>query len=241
MASTRRASLATAVRVIDRVHSHASHGWTNTSPPAGASFSELSQIVLTVTDLTDRRATIRMHFAHFSGSHSQGRVCAFSGYDLRTSAGGPNHLRTFAGFQFNAMHLRTHWNIPQWQRVARLDRRFATRHHGIAGTNPLRRQYVTTLTVCVQNESHMRATIRIVFNSFDLPWNAILIPLEVDNPVSSFVPTATMTGGYPTLVVAPATARLLVQQWPMRRTFMQPRSIDLDRKTAPGRGRFKLL
>ena len=54
------AALATTMGVIDRVHCHTPDRRTDTAPTNGACLTELTQVVLFVTDLTNRRTALNV-------------------------------------------------------------------------------------------------------------------------------------------------------------------------------------
>ena len=108
MPTTRRTALTTTMRVIDRVHRDTANGRTNTAPPGSTGLAELPQVMFAMSDFANRRTAIGMDSSHFTGSHSQCCVGAFTRDDLATAARGAHHLSAFPGLQFDAMNQRTH-------------------------------------------------------------------------------------------------------------------------------------
>jgi hypothetical protein len=57
MTSTRRLTLTTTMRVIDRIHGHAPHRWTLAAPAICSGFTKGPQVMFTVTYFSERCAT----------------------------------------------------------------------------------------------------------------------------------------------------------------------------------------
>ena len=87
----------------------------------------------------------------------------------------------------------------------------------------------------------MRTAIRIVLDPLDLALNIILVATKIDDAITALVASAAMSRRDPAIIVTPARTRLFLDQRLVRRTLVQLRRIDLDRKTAAGRGRSKFL
>ena len=82
-------------------------------------------------------------------------------------------------------------------------------HHGIANAQTQRRNNVTPLTIGEKNQRDVGAPIGIVLQSLHTPDDAVLVTLEIDDPVSLLVPAAAVPAGNAALVV-PAS-RLLAE------------------------------
>src|SRR5690606_11747411 len=159
VAAAGRAAFAAAVRMIDRVHRDAAHRRTHAPPTLRAGLAELAQAVLVVADLADRRAAADVDLAHLAGARTQRRVRAFTGDNLHRRAGASRELRSLAGLELDAMHLRADRNALQRHRVARLDRCIAAGLDRIADLDPLRREDVAPLAVPIKHESEVRAAV----------------------------------------------------------------------------------
>src|SRR5579859_3760301 len=64
-------ALATAVRMIDRVHGQTAHRRANTEPALGAGLAVHAQTVLIVGEFADGRAAVDVHLAGFAGAQPQ--------------------------------------------------------------------------------------------------------------------------------------------------------------------------
>jgi hypothetical protein len=68
------------------------------------------------------------------------------------------------------------------------------------------------LAVGVAQQSDVRGTVRVVFDTLDLGRDTILVATEVDNTVVLLVTTADVTGGDVTVVVTASGLGLLFDQ-----------------------------
>src|ERR1700685_304869 len=63
--TARLAAFATAVRMVNRVHSFAANGRTDTGPARASGFAECNEVPLRVRNLTKRRHRIPLDAPHF--------------------------------------------------------------------------------------------------------------------------------------------------------------------------------
>jgi hypothetical protein len=112
--------------------------------------------------------------------------------------------------------------------------------HRIAGGQALRRDDVATLAVGEQHQGNVRRAVGIVLDTLNAGRNAILVALEIDQPVMLLVPAANVTRGDTAVVVATTVTRLLLQQGSVGRTAVQLAVHDAHLVTAPGGGRLAL-
>src|SRR5690606_12309877 len=196
MTTARRAALAAAVRMIDRVHRDAAYRRTDAPPALRARLAELAQAVLVVTDLADRGAAIHVHLAHLARTQAKRHVGAFPGDDLHRSARAARELPALAGLELHAMDLRTDRDIPERHRVAGLDRRVAARLDRVADADVLRREDVAPLAVRVEHEREVRAAVGIVLESLDPPRNTVLVAAKIDDPIMVLMAAAAVANGH---------------------------------------------
>ena len=121
MTTARGLTFTTTVRVIDRVHRDTAVGRTNTLPAITSSLTDRDVLVIGVADLAHRRHAGYEHAARFTRGQLEQCVVAFLGDQLRLSASGTNHLRTFPGPQFHVVDCGAGRNVLQRQRVANED------------------------------------------------------------------------------------------------------------------------
>src|SRR5215469_6490574 len=220
VATARALALATAERVVDRVHGHATHRWPLALPAVAARLAELDVALLGVADLTDGRAALRAHPPDLAGRHAQGRVAGLLGQQLHPGASRPRDLRAATGAHLDRVDDRAGRDRPQRQRVAGLDVGTGAVLHPVALLKPLRREDVALLAVRVVQQRDPRGAVRVVLDVRDLGRHAVLVvPPEVDQAVRALVPAALVPGGDPAVDV---TAALAVQRDDQRLLRLAP-------------------
>jgi hypothetical protein len=109
--------------------------------------AELDILVVGITQLPNRSATLFANHPHFTAWQNYGNPVAFFRHNFCGAAGASDQLAALAGCHLNIMNLDTGWDSLQRHRVAglRLARRAAL--HRIARLYTQRRQYVPFLAV----------------------------------------------------------------------------------------------
>src|SRR5690606_8432717 len=125
--------LATAVRMVDRVHGRAADGRLDAEPALRTGLAQLLQVVLDVADFTDGGAALGRHATHLARTQAERGVHAFARDQLHAGAGGTGDLRTLARLHLDAMHRGTDRDVAQRQGVAGADRGVVARDHLVAG------------------------------------------------------------------------------------------------------------
>src|SRR5690606_13737890 len=113
-----------------------------------------------------------------------------------------------------------------------------TRQQLIARAHDLRRDDVATLTVGILQQSDVRSTVRIVFDTLNDGRNAVLVATKIDQPVMLLVTTANVTSGDATVVVTTTGLRLLLEQRSIRSALVQLLADHFDHKSAARGSRF---
>ena len=104
VAATRTPAFSAAVRMIHRIHRYSSDGGPNSTPTLGACLTQLTQIVLIVTDLANGSSAVDVYPPHLSGSQTQRRVPALTSDNLNRTARASGELTTFPRLHLYAMH-----------------------------------------------------------------------------------------------------------------------------------------
>src|SRR5690606_9259134 len=166
-------AFAATVRVIDRVHGHATNRRTHTAPTHCTGLADLAQAVFFVTDFTDGGTALDVNATDFARTQTHLSVHTFASQQHRRCTGRTRHLGALARDHFDAVDRGTHGDVTDRQRVARTDRGFDTRHQRGTDFQTARRNDVATLAIGVAQQSNVRRTVRIVFETFDLSGNAV--------------------------------------------------------------------
>jgi hypothetical protein len=194
------------VRVIDRVHDLATHARTTATPARRTGLAERQQLVLGVADLADRRQAVPVDEPHLGRRHAKRHVVAFLRDDLRRHPGRPTHLAALPDLELDVVHRRTQRDLAQGHRIARPHVRTRTRDDSVTLLQPLWLQDVALLAVVVLHEGDARRAVRIVLDLLDDRADAVLVALEVDDPVLPLVTAATTP--HRDVAVVVATGRL---------------------------------
>src|SRR5690606_12355811 len=228
----------TTVRVIDRVHGHATDGRADTTPAHCAGLADLSQAVFFVADFTNGGTAVDMHTADFTRAQANLSVSAFTGQQHSGSAGGTGQLRTLAGQQLDAVNGCTNRDVADGQRVAGTDGSILTGHQRCANFQATRSDNVATLTVGIAQQCDVRGTVGVVFQALDLGGNAVLVATEVHETVVLLVTAPTMAHSDVAVVVTAGTTRLLFQKRCVGLALVEVVGNHLDHAAATGRCRF---
>src|ERR1700722_10633532 len=207
VATARGLAFATAVRVIDRVHGHATNRRSLALPAVTPRLTDLDVALLGIADLAHGRAALRADPPDLTGRHAQGRVAGFLGEQLDDRPGRPRDLGAATRPHLDRVNDRTGRGRLQRQRVAWLDVRAGAVLHPVALVQALRGEDVPLLAIQVVQQRDARGPVRVVLDVRDLRRNAVLVvPPEVDQPVGALVPAALMPGRDPAVHVPAALA-----------------------------------
>src|SRR5690606_11050631 len=226
--------LATAMRMVDRVHRRAADGRLDAAPAAGTGLAQLLEVVLDVADLTDGRAALGRDLAHLARTQAERGVDALAGHQLDAGAGGAGDLRALARLHLDAVHRRTDRDVAQRQRVARLDRRIVARDHLVARLQALGGDDVAALAVDIAQQRDVRGAVGVVLDPLHARRDAFLVALEVDDAVMLLVATAHVTGGDATVVVTATGLALRFDERRVRGSLVQVGRHNADRAAATG-------
>ena len=114
MPAARSLALATAHRVVDRIHGDTTNRRPHSAPAFSTGFAELSQIVLAVANLTNSCTTVHVNLAHLTRTQAHCRVSAFASGKLCIRSGRAHELSALAGFHLDVVNQRTNRNAFQW-------------------------------------------------------------------------------------------------------------------------------
>src|SRR6476660_2548516 len=220
-------ALATAVRVVDRVHHHTANGRANTHVALHAGLAQLAQAVLFVGDFADGGAALDVDLADLTGAHADLGVGAFASQQRRGGAGRAGDLRALARLQFDAMDRRADRDVAHRQGVAGTDRGLGAGQQRCADFQAARGDDVAALAVGVAHQCDVSRAVRVVLDALHLGRDAVLVADEVDNTVVMLVATALVTGRDVAIVVATGLLELRLQQRRERIALVQVITRDL--------------
>ena len=180
------------MRMVIRVHYNAAGSRTNAEPAVSSCFTQGNVFMVIIANHTDGSAAADMYLAQFAGRQTEQCIISFFSHELSACTGRTNHLAAFADFQFYVVNDGTKRNIGERQAVAYFNIGFRTAGNNVANLESLRSQDVTFFTVCILEQSDAAGTVRIVFDSSYFSRNIILVSLEIDDSVLTFMTAALM-------------------------------------------------
>src|SRR5215467_4433797 len=199
-------ALATAERVVDRVHRHPAHLRAASLPAAAAGLAELDVALLGVADLAHGRPAGPVHPPDLPRGHAQLCEAALLGQQLDAGAGRAGDLGSATGPQLDRVHHGAGRDVAQRQAVAGADVRAGAVFHPVPLGQALRAQDVALLAVRVVQQRDPGRAVGVVLQVRHLGRHPVLVgPAEVDQPVGALVAAALVPHGDPA-VQMPATA-----------------------------------
>ncbi|KFB70338.1 MAG: hypothetical protein AW09_004577 [Candidatus Accumulibacter phosphatis] len=231
-------AFAATVRVIDRIHCDAPHCRANAAPTIATGLAYGTQAMLFVTYLTDGRAALDMHSTNLAGTQAELRVHTFAGQQLYRGTSRSRQLCALARYHLDAMNRCTNRNITDRQGVAHLDRRFGTTGDLLTNGQTFRRDDVTALTIGVTKQGNVCGPVRIILKALDLCRNAILVALEINQPIVLLMATTLVPGRDLAVVIPTSVLRLWLEQCGNWLALVQICIDDPDDGATARRGRF---
>src|SRR5207249_1257748 len=189
--------------------------------------------------------TFFMRCASTNGPFLTDRATPASATSLSAAAGssGPcaaPELSPAALAELHVVHRRAERDVRQRQAVARLDVRLRAGLDLVADAEPDRRQDVALLPVRVVEERDPGRAVRIVLDGRHPGRHALLLALEVHEPVEALVPPAPVPDGHPAEVVPAARLAQRRGERGLRRLLGDLVEIGTRLEAATGRRRSEL-
>src|SRR5699024_125580 len=85
-----------------------------------------------------------------------------------------------------------HWNITDWQRIARANRCVLAGHQSVPGLKTTRCNDVATLAISVAQQCNVRATVRIIFQALYTSGNTTRGASKINISIMFSMPAAAM-------------------------------------------------
>src|SRR3954462_1038085 len=240
MTAARGLALAAAERVIDRIHRDAAVVRLLAAGTRASGLTNRDVLVLEIADLTDRGVAADVYLAHLARRQTERRPVVFARHELRKGTGRTSHLAALPFLQLDVVNRRAEGDFRERERIADQDVRIRARRNRRADFQAVRSQDVALLAVGVIEQGDAGRAVRVVLDRRDLGRDAVLLALEVDDPVAALVAPTLMAGRDPAGVVAAALLRQLLGQRLLRlrlRDLLERR----DGHEAAARGRRLVL
>src|SRR5829696_8921647 len=203
----RRGALATAVRVVHRIHGGAARLRADAHVTLAAGLAHGDVLVVGVADGAHGGAALRAHEPHLARGEAQGGVVALLRHQLDAGAGGARELAAAPRLELHVVDDRTDGHVGQREGVADRDVGRGAGLHDHAHAQAVRGEDVGLRAVHIVQQRDVRRAVRVVLDRGDAGGHAVLAPLEVDDAVQPLGAAAAMAGRLAAVGVA-ATALL---------------------------------
>src|SRR5687768_6975504 len=210
-------ALATAVRMVARVHRRATHLRPTAHVARATGLADLLVLVIEVAHLADGRHALDAHAAHLVRRQTDGGEAPLFGEQLRAASGAAHDLPAAAGDQLDVVDLGAERDAAHRQRVANPGLDVGTRCDPVADVQAVRQEHVALLAIGVVQEADARRAVRVVLDGGDPCRHAVLVALPVDDPVQPLVAAALVAHRQLALAVATGAAHELLGERLVRR------------------------
>src|SRR5688572_26206333 len=183
MPTTGGLALAATVRVVDRVHGHATGLGADALPAVAAGLADLDELGLGVAHGADGGPAVDGDPPHLGAGQAQGGEVALLGHQLDAGAGRAGHLGAATGLQLDVVHRGADRDVAQRHGVARADLRALAALELVADLHALRGEDVALLAVVVVQQQEAAVAVRVVLDRGHGGGHAVLGATEVDQAV----------------------------------------------------------
>jgi hypothetical protein len=167
-------------------------------PSGPTRFTYRDVLVVGIAHLADGGLTIDVYFSDFRRGQSNLGVIPFFSKDLRPRPSRFGYLPTLSLFHFDVMDNGSKGNEAYGHGIPGKNiHQFVGRDDCLSHFQILRCQDIPSFSIAVFDERDKSRSIGIVFDCFYNPRNIDFIPLEIDDPVSSFMASPSVADGNP--------------------------------------------
>src|SRR5687768_7634292 len=160
-------ALATAVRMVARVHRRATHLRPSAHVARATGLADLLVLVVEVAHLADGRHALDAHAAHLVRRQPDGGEAPFLGEQLRAASGAAHDLPAAAGDELDVVDLGAERYAAHRQRVADAGLDIGARRDPVADVQAVRQEHVSLLAVGVVQQADARRAVRVVLDRRD--------------------------------------------------------------------------
>src|SRR4051794_12894708 len=236
MAAGRGRALASAVRVVHRIHRGAARLRPDALVAIAPRLADRDVLMLGVADRADGGAAVGGDHAHLARGEAQRGALALLRDQLDGGAGGAAHLPAAARLKLDVVDRRAGRDEAQRQRVADGDVGALAGLHVHPHAQAVRREDVALLAVGVVDQRDVRGAVRVVLDRGDAAGDAVLRALEVDPAVQALRPAAAMARGDAAVRVAPTGLLQALGEVALRFLLRELGIVGPGGEAATGRG-----
>src|SRR5688572_16635713 len=203
-------ALATAVRMVARVHRRSAHLGPSTHVARTAGLADLLVLMVEVAHLADGRHALDAHPAHLARRQADGGEVALLGKQLGAAAGAPHDLPAATGDQLDVVDLGAERDAAHGQRIADPGLDVGSAGDAVADLQAVRQQHVALVAVGVVQQADASGAVRVVLDRRDPRRHAVLLALPVDHAIEPLVAAPLVANGQLALAVATGAAHELL-------------------------------
>src|ERR687888_452573 len=153
----------------------------------------------------------------------------------------PIGARASPGLELDAVDLRADGDVLDRQAVAGARLRLGTGEERVADLDPVRSEDVALLAVAVRQQREARRTVRVVLERDDARRHAVLVALEVDDPVVALLAAAAVARRDLALHVPSGATLFRLDEPSFRPLLREAREIGCLSEAQPRGGRLETL
>jgi hypothetical protein len=216
------------MRVVNWVHRNSSRLRALPEPPNATSLRITPILMIRIGNLANRRSTLAPNQAHLTRRQSQNHVSAIAPHNLHAIPGRPRKLAAAPNLHLNIMNHGSKRNIFEQHTIPRLNVCDIIRDNLIPNGQLVWRNNVAKFAIIIFNQRDKRRSIGVILNPRNLSPNAVFIPHKIYISIQPLMPTAPMTAGYVSMIIAPTTLADAMSQLTARPPLPEPRTIYIN-------------
>ncbi len=203
--TTSLATFATTHGVIYRVHYNTTVARTSAQVSIATCFTAHFQVMLSIGHHTYRSTASLQYHTHFTRGHFNDGILIVARHQFSITTCTANHLGTLTRTQFDIVNESTERNFGQQQRIANFGGNAFAGLNFLTHFQTLRSHNITLLTISIYHQSDTAGTVGVILYRFHGSGDVILIALEVDNTIQTFVTTTYVAHSHFTGIITTAT------------------------------------
>src|SRR5262245_56512269 len=196
MSAARRAALAAAMRMVDRVHRYATIVRHAAHPALASGLADRDVHVVGIGYGADRRHAAAVHQALLGRVETQDDMLAVAADDLGIGAGRARNLPALSDFDFDIVHDGADRHVSDRHGITRFHVRVLAGYDGVPRREALRRQDIGEFAVLVFDQCDEGGPVGVVFDPLDRRRHIEFAALEINLAVRPLVTAAAKTHGY---------------------------------------------
>src|SRR5208282_1929812 len=206
------ASLASAVRMVHRVHGHPAYRGTPSLPARASRLAVSDLLVVLIAHLAHRGHAVQVEPPYLAGGKLDQRNLALFREELRRAARRAHYLSAFARKKLQVVDRRSGRNVTDGHGVPRQNVRAGPSGHRHPHLETDGIQNVALLAIGVMQQREKRRTVRVVLDRGHPRRDSRLVAAIVHHAIHALVAAAAMPDGHLAVRVASAGTRARLEE-----------------------------